>query len=114
MRRNAGLFYGGGIAQLGKQAVGVVAVMVYSFVVAYLIGFAIEKTIGFRVKAEAEVEGIDIAEHAESAYDLSPTSGSSGGAFAMAGIAPSTPAGTATGADSTAEASTPVSDKVAG
>ncbi|MGA3525125.1 ammonium transporter [Melissospora conviva] len=111
---NAGLLYGGGIALLGKQAVGVVAVMVYSFVVAYLIGFAIEKTIGFRVKAEAEIEGIDGAEHAESAYDLSPTSGSSGGAFAMAGITPSTPAGTTTGADSTAEESTPVSDKVAG
>ncbi|MEU6022158.1 ammonium transporter [Micromonospora sp. NPDC048871] len=85
---NAGLLYGGGIKLLGLQALGVVAVLVYSFVVAYIIGLVIEKTIGFRVSAEAEVEGIDNAEHAESAYEFSSTSGG-GGAFAAAGIAPS-------------------------
>ena len=46
-------------------------VTVWSFAVALVIGFVL-KTIGlFRVKPEAEVEGIDIAEHKESAYDLS-------------------------------------------
>ena len=65
-----GLFYGGGVAQLGRQAVGGGVVTVWSFVVALVIGFIIEKTIGFRVKPEAEVDGIDVAEHAESAYDF--------------------------------------------
>jgi len=35
-----------------------------------IIGFVINKTIGFRVNAVDEVEGIDLAEHAESAYDM--------------------------------------------
>jgi Amt family ammonium transporter len=44
---------------------------VYSFVLAYIIGKAIDKTIGFRVAEDVEVAGIDQAEHAESAYDFS-------------------------------------------
>jgi ammonium transporter, Amt family len=66
-----GLFYGGGFTQLGKQAVAAVAVMVYSFVIAYVLGIVIKKTIGFRVSTEAEIEGIDENEHAETAYDFS-------------------------------------------
>ncbi|MCX5210624.1 ammonium transporter [Kitasatospora sp. NBC_00240] len=66
-----GLFYGGGFDQLGKQAMGVAAVAVYSFVVSWLLGQAIHKTIGFRVTEDVEVAGIDQAEHAESAYDFS-------------------------------------------
>jgi Amt family ammonium transporter len=81
----AGLFYGGGFTQLGKQAVAVVAVGGYSFTMAYAIGWVIEKTIGFRVKPAAELEGVDTAEHAESAYDLNPAGGAASG-FAMAGI----------------------------
>ena len=74
---------------------------VCSFAVAWVLAFVIEKTIGFRVKAEDEVEGIDIAEHAESGYDLSPsTGGGGGGAFAMAGIGPrAAPSGHAGGAN---------------
>jgi Amt family ammonium transporter len=53
----------------------------------------IQKTIGFRATTEAEVDGIDVAEHAESGYDLSP-SGGGAGAFALAGIG-GKPAGTA-------------------
>ncbi|TDU03976.1 ammonium transporter [Streptomyces sp. 846.5] len=67
----SGLFYGGGFTQLGRQALGVVVVGVYSFVLAYVIGKAIDKTIGFRVSEDVEVAGIDQAEHAESAYDFS-------------------------------------------
>ena len=65
-----GLLYGGGLALLGKQALGVGLVAVYSFIATLIIGFAIEKTIGFRVKRDAEVEGIDLNEHAESAYEM--------------------------------------------
>ncbi|WP_120321170.1 ammonium transporter [Catellatospora citrea] len=70
-----GLFYGGGFDQLGKQALGSFAVLGYSFVVALILGFLIDKTIGFRVSADAEIEGVDVVEHAESAYDNIPLGG---------------------------------------
>jgi Amt family ammonium transporter len=82
-----GLFYGGGLTQLGRQAACSGIVTVYSFALAFGIGWLIEKTVGFRATPEAEVEGIDVAEHAESGYEFSTTSSSgSAGAFAMAGI----------------------------
>ena len=65
-----GLFYGGGTELLAKQALGVVIVMTYSFLATLLIGFAIEKTIGFRVEIESEISGVDLSEHAESAYEM--------------------------------------------
>jgi ammonium transporter, Amt family len=71
-----GLFWGGGLDQLGKQVVGAFAVLAYSFVLTYIIGIALHKTIGFRITEEEEIEGIDYAEHAESAYDLVGGSGS--------------------------------------
>jgi Amt family ammonium transporter len=74
-----GIFYGGGTALLVKQALGVGLVMAYSFLATLIIGFIIEKTIGFRVKKDAEVEGIDLSEHAESAYEM--TSSSRGGSL---------------------------------
>jgi Amt family ammonium transporter len=74
-----GLLYGGGLALLGKQAMGVALVAVYSFVATLIIGFAIEKTIGFRVNEEVEVSGIDLNEHAETAYEM--TNSSRGGSI---------------------------------
>jgi len=65
-----GLFYGGGFTQLGKQAIGAFSVMGYSFVLTFIIGWVIKKTIGFRIEAEAEVTGIDESEHAETAYEF--------------------------------------------
>ncbi|MBD2829757.1 ammonium transporter [Streptomyces globisporus] len=73
----AGLFYGGGVEQLGKQVVGVVAVLAYSLVVSALIALAIHRTIGMRVSEDDEVSGIDQVEHAETAYDFSGTGGGS-------------------------------------
>jgi ammonium transporter, Amt family len=72
-----GLFYGGGLALLVDQATGAFSVMAYSFVVALIIGFAIHMTIGFRVTDEAEISGIDLAEHAETGYDLTTVGGGS-------------------------------------
>lgn len=95
-----GLFYGGGVTQLGKQAAGSAIVSVYSFVIAAVLALAIEKTIGFRASAEAEVDGIDIAEHAESGYDLAPAGG--GSALALAGVG-NTHAGNTTAAPAPAE-----------
>ena len=74
-----GLLYGGGTKLLIMQAWGVGLVAAYSFVVTLIIAFAIEKTIGFRIKPDKEIEGIDLNEHAESAYELS--SSSRGGSF---------------------------------
>jgi ammonium transporter, Amt family len=70
-----GLFYGGGLGQLGKQAVAVVAVGGYSFVLTYVIGFIIDKTIGFRISHDDELAGIDETTHAETAYDTSALGG---------------------------------------
>jgi Amt family ammonium transporter len=62
---NVGLLNGGGAAQLIKQIEGSMLVLVYSFVTAWIIGFAIEKTIGFRVHEEAEIAGLDSVLHEE-------------------------------------------------
>jgi Amt family ammonium transporter len=70
-----GLFYGGGFGLLGKQALGAFVVLAFSFLVTLVIGFGIERTIGFRVHEDDEAGGIDVAEHAEGGYDLAPTAG---------------------------------------
>ncbi|GAA3025103.1 ammonium transporter [Kitasatospora albolonga] len=86
-----GLFYGGGVGQLGKQAMGVVVVGLYSFVLSWLLGKAIDKTIGFRVSEDVEVAGIDQAEHAESAYDFSAVGASLGRASTSASTVTTAP-----------------------
>ncbi|MCU1667458.1 MAG: ammonium transporter [Blastococcus sp.] len=73
-----GLFYGGGLDQLWRQAVGALAVLLFSFVVTYVIGTIIQKTMGFRISEEDEVAGIDSIEHAETAYDFASLGGSGG------------------------------------
>ncbi len=65
-----GIFYGGGTTLLAKQALGVVIVMAYSFFATLIIGLLIEKTIGFRVESDKELLGVDLSEHAESAYEM--------------------------------------------
>jgi ammonium transporter, Amt family len=70
-----GLFYGGGVDQLWRQAVGAFAVLFFSFFVTLALGFAIEKTIGFRIRSEDEIDGIDFVEHSETAYDFVSRSG---------------------------------------
>ena len=74
-----GLFYGGGTELLAKQGLGVGMVALYSFLVTLVLGFIIEKTIGFRVSKDNEVEGVDLSEHAETAYEMS--SSSRGGSY---------------------------------
>ncbi|WP_037577073.1 ammonium transporter [Phaeacidiphilus oryzae] len=65
-----GLLYGGGVGQLGRQAVAVIAVGAYSFVVSWLIGKAIDRFgSGFRAHRDHELSGLDLSIHAESAYD---------------------------------------------
>jgi ammonium transporter, Amt family len=78
-----GLFTGGDLTLLKYQAIGAFSVLAYSFVMAYIIGFAIEKTIGFRVTGEDEEAGVDLSEHAETGYDFGAASG--GGGFRPSG-----------------------------
>jgi Amt family ammonium transporter len=63
-----GAVFGFGWHQFAMQALGAVAVLVYSFVMALILGFIVEKTMGFRVKAEDEIAGIDTVVHGEEAY----------------------------------------------
>ncbi|MCC3269943.1 ammonium transporter [Arthrobacter gengyunqii] len=65
-----GLFYGGGFAQLGAQLVAMVVAILFSAVLTLVIGLAIHKAIGFRVSEEQEVNGVDLSEHAETAYEF--------------------------------------------
>ncbi len=80
-----GLFYGGGLEQLGKQAIGAGSVFAYSFIVAAILGLIIKATIGFRIDKDDEISGIDLADHGESAYEFGDTGG--GGTFAGVGHA---------------------------
>ena len=70
LANGTGLFFSGDPSQLIVQAIAAFAVMIYSFVLAFVIGFVIEKTIGFRVKNEDELAGIDTVVHGEEGYVL--------------------------------------------
>jgi len=65
-----GLFTGGDFSQLLVQFIAAAGVLVYSFAVAWVLGTVIEKTIGFRVKNEDEIAGIDTVVHGEEGYAL--------------------------------------------
>jgi Amt family ammonium transporter len=78
-----GIFYGGGFDQLGKQLVGAGAVLGYSLVVTLIIALVIKVIMGLRVKEDQEVDGVDLAEHAETAYEFGDSGG--GGVFAGMG-----------------------------
>ncbi|MFF4762148.1 ammonium transporter [Streptomyces sp. NPDC001292] len=70
-----GLFYGGGLEQFWKQCAGVFAVLAYSLIASAVLAFLLDRTIGMRVTEDEEISGIDQAEHAETAYDLTGAGG---------------------------------------
>ncbi|MBU3690220.1 MAG: ammonia channel protein [Acidimicrobiales bacterium mtb01] len=63
-----GIFYGGGAGLLGEQALANLAAMVWSFIITFGIMLVLKKTIGVRVSPQDEADGLDYAQHAESAY----------------------------------------------
>ncbi|MFM8883726.1 MAG: ammonium transporter [Solirubrobacterales bacterium] len=63
-----GLFYTGSFKQLLDQAIGVVVVFAFVFVVSYAAFWVIRKTYGLRVTAEEEDAGLDISEHGMYGY----------------------------------------------
>ena len=60
---DAGLFYGGGLHQLGVQALGIAVVAAFVFASSVTVFSLCKKTIGLRVSAQQELEGLDIHEH---------------------------------------------------
>ncbi|MBL9122976.1 MAG: ammonium transporter [Planctomycetaceae bacterium] len=64
----AGLFYGGGSEQLVAQLVGVAATAGYVFVLSLVAWAILKATLGIRVSAEEERQGLDIGEHGNEAY----------------------------------------------
>jgi Amt family ammonium transporter len=64
----SGLFYGGGLRQLGVQAIGAGTVFVWAFGLGLVLFFVLSKTVGLRVSTEEELKGLDIGEHGMEAY----------------------------------------------
>jgi len=58
------------MAQVGVQALGVIATLVWCGVVTYAILKLLEITLGLRVNSENETEGLDLSDHGERAYTL--------------------------------------------
>jgi Amt family ammonium transporter len=65
---DGGLVYSGSFAQLAYQALGVVVVFALVLGLCLATWYAISKTIGLRVSAEAETAGLDISEHGMYGY----------------------------------------------
>jgi Amt family ammonium transporter len=84
-----GLFYGGGTDQLVVQTVVALFAMLWSGVATLIIGLAIKYTLGWRISADEEQEGIDSVEHGETAYDLGVGGGAWGGVGTLVGSAAS-------------------------
>jgi ammonium transporter, Amt family len=64
----AGLFYGGGTAQLVAQCIGSASITGATFVVSMILMYAVKATGTLRVTKEGELEGLDLHEHGGTAY----------------------------------------------
>ncbi|HEY7381095.1 MAG TPA: ammonium transporter [Gaiella sp.] len=60
---SGGLFYGGGLHQLGVQALGLAAVGAFTFTASFLVLWAMKATFGIRTEPEVEAAGLDVSEH---------------------------------------------------
>ena len=65
---DTGLFYGGGVHQLGVQLLGVGAAFVWAFGLGMILFNIIKATIGLRVTPDEELKGLDLGEHGVEAY----------------------------------------------
>jgi Amt family ammonium transporter len=60
---SGGLFYGGGLHQLGTQALGLAAVGAFTFGASFLVLLLMKVTVGIRTEAHVESAGLDVSEH---------------------------------------------------
>lgn len=67
---STGLFYGGGITQLGVQAIGVLAVSAWTVAAVSTFLFIVTRFTTIRVTKEEEISGLDFVEHGSAAYEL--------------------------------------------
>ena len=64
-----GLFYGGGVHHLAIQCLGILCIAGWTIITMTIVFNVLKKTIGLRVTAEEEIEGLDSTEHGlESGY----------------------------------------------
>ena len=73
--KDQGLLLGGGLVQLARQSVGVLAATAFAFSASYAIAWVLRATMGLRVTPDEESEGLDSSQHAETAYEFTATSG---------------------------------------
>jgi Amt family ammonium transporter len=62
--------HGAGLHLLGEQALAVAVTIAWAFTLTFVIATVVQRTVGLRVSPEIELEGLDTAVHAESAYDF--------------------------------------------
>jgi Amt family ammonium transporter len=87
-----GLAYGNA-AQLGRQAIAVLATLGFSFVMTMIICWVTDKTVGLRVDEDAELQGLDLSQHSETGYTFVEV-GTLAGAGHGGGMTASAPAKT--------------------
>jgi ammonium transporter, Amt family len=71
-----GILFGGDLDIIWREFTGIAVTCTFSFVVTWLIATVLDKTMGLRVDEETELAGLDLALHAETAYDIHPVGGS--------------------------------------
>jgi ammonium transporter, Amt family len=76
---SGGLFYGDGLKQLVVQTLVALSAMVWSGVFTLVVGLVVKATVGWRVTDEDEVEGVDFAQHGETAYEFASLAGTRAG-----------------------------------
>jgi Amt family ammonium transporter len=63
-----GLFYGGGLTQVGIQLLGTLVISAWAFTTMAILFYVMKVTIGIRVSAQEELEGLDLSEHGTVSY----------------------------------------------
>jgi Amt family ammonium transporter len=69
-----GLFYGGDASLLMEQALAAVVTIIFSFIVTFIILKVLDLIMGIRVDEDNELRGLDLSEHAETAYHTAESS----------------------------------------
>jgi ammonium transporter, Amt family len=70
MLTSTALFFGGGAGLLGDQFVASFVTLAFSFAVSFAVAKVLDLVIGIRVNEEDEETGLDLSQHAETAYSL--------------------------------------------
>lgn len=70
-----GLLLGGGMHQVGVQALALAVTIAWSFTLTYAIAWLVARFVGLRVSRDDEQQGLDASQHAEVAYDFGSVGG---------------------------------------